>query len=71
MTGVPVVPEELWMRTTSSSGTACNPSGYTARRSSFSEKGSFSKSAWVRTSATSIPSNFFAQNGDRSLMVAS
>ena len=56
----PVVPEELWMRTTSSSGTACNPSGYTARRSSFSEKGSFSKSAWVRTSVTSMPSNFFA-----------
>ena len=25
--GVPVVPEELWMRTTSSSGTACSPSG--------------------------------------------
>ena len=60
MTGVPVVPDELWMRTTFSSGTACNPSGYAARRSAFSENGSFSKSACVCTSVRSMPSNFFA-----------
>ena len=60
MTGVPVVPDDEWMRTTSSSGTACRPSGYTRRRSSFSENGSFSKSSWDCTSDRSMPSNFMA-----------
>ena len=57
MTGVPVVPEEEWMRTISSSGTAAMPSGYASRSSSLFVNGSFSKSAWSRI--TSMPSNFF------------
>ena len=45
MTGVPVVPEEEWIRTISSSGTAAMPSGYASRSSSLFVNGSFSKSA--------------------------
>ena len=59
-TGVPVVPEELWMRMIFSSGTACSPNGYASRKSAFSENDSFSKSSWDCTSDRSMPSNFMA-----------
>ena len=43
--GVPVVPDELWMRTISFCGTAESPSGYASRRSCFSENGRARKSS--------------------------
>ena len=48
MTGVPVVPEEEWMRTICSSGAVIRPRGYASRRSAFSEKGSFSKTEDIK-----------------------
>lgn len=58
MTGVPVVPEEEWILTTSFSGTAIRPRGYAPRRSLLSVNGRVSKSSCVLTLERSMPSNF-------------
>ena len=57
--GVPVVPDEEWMRTISSSGVVIRPRGYASRRSCFWEKGRFSKSSTVSMPLMPLSLSFF------------